>query len=113
MFGNYLETISIPLLRGRRFTAEDRLDSQPVMIISQNLAQQLWPHQDPMGKRILRADAKTPWRTVVGVVGDVPDSDLASEPLPHCYSPFLQKTDAFISDNVGEKLRNLHLTVRT
>ena len=113
VFGGYLETIGIPLIRGRLFNAEDRLGSQPVMIISQSLAQKLWPNQDPIGKRILRGDPKSPWRTVVGVVGDVPDSDLASEPLPHGYSPFLQETDEFIADSVGGELRNLRLAVRT
>jgi len=113
VFGEYLQTIGIPLIRGRLFTAEDRQGSQPVMIVSQSLAQKLWPNQDPIGKRILRGDPKSPWRTVVGVVGDVPDADLAAQPLPHCYSPFLQETDDFIADSVGGGLRSLRLAVRT
>jgi putative ABC transport system permease protein len=113
VFGEYLQAIGVPLIRGRLFSAEDRRGSQPVMIVSQSLAQKLWPNQDPIGKRILRGDPKSPWRTVVGVVGDVPDADLASLPLPHCYSPFLQEADDFIADSVGGGLRSLRLAVRT
>ena len=103
--GAYLQTMKIPLLRGRLFTAEDRQGTQPVVIISQSTARTLWPNQDAIGKRIYRSGG---WRTVVGIVGDVPDGALSAVPLPHCYSPYLQEADAFL-----DHLRTLNLAVRT
>lgn len=113
VLGDYLETMGIPLVRGRYFTPQDRHGSQLVTIISQSMARELWPSQDAIGKRIRRGDPGNPWRTVVGVVGDVPDADLSSQPTPHSYSPFLQEDDDFIADTVGGSLRNLSLAVRT
>jgi predicted permease len=113
VLGDYLQTMGIPLLRGRLFTAEDRQGTQPVMVISQSMAQKLWPNEDAIGKRILRGGANAPWRTVVGIVGDVPDGPLSAVPLPHCYSPYLQESDASTEDSVSGSLRTLSLAVRT
>lgn len=105
VLGDYLETMKIPLVRGRLFTAEDRQGTQPVTVISASTARALWPDQDAIGKRIYRSGG---WRTVVGIVGDVPDGPLSVVPRPHCYSPFLQESDDFMED-----LRTLNLAVRT
>lgn len=74
----YLETMGIPLLRGRRFTAGDRDGSPGVVLISESAATRHWPNEDPIGKRVsIFPDsiyAGQP-RTVVGIVGDV--SELA------------------------------------
>ena len=66
-----LATLGVPLQRGREFTPEDTVDKPRVVIISQSLGEDLWPGQDPVGKRLLRAyrDNETPW-TVVGVIKD-------------------------------------------
>jgi predicted permease len=71
--GDYFETMEIPLIRGRRFNEHDSRVNPRVTIIDQRMADQLWPGQDPLGRRIKTggADAKTPWITVVGVVGNV------------------------------------------
>jgi putative ABC transport system permease protein len=67
----YFETLRVPVLRGRSFTAADREDAEPVAIVSTSLAARLWPGQDPLGRRVQLADAEDPWRTIVGIVGDV------------------------------------------
>jgi len=113
VLGDYLQTMGIPLVRGRLLTPEDRRGTQPVVLVSQSMAQKLWPNQDAIGKRVLRGGPDMPWRTVVGIVGDVPDGPLAAEPTPHCYSPYLQESDEAMADNVGGSLRNLRLAVRT
>jgi putative ABC transport system permease protein len=105
VIGDYLQTMGIPLRRGRLFTAEDRQGTQPVTLISKSMARTLWPNQDALGKRIYRSGI---WRTVVGVVDDVPDGALSAVPRPHCYSPYLQESDAFLED-----FRTLNLAVRT
>jgi putative ABC transport system permease protein len=105
VLGDYLQTMGIPLLRGRLFTADDRQGTQLVTLISQSTARALWPNQDAIGKRIFRTGG---WRTVVGIVGDVPDGPLSAVPMPHCYSPYPQESDALL-----ENLRTLNLAVRT
>ncbi len=78
--GGYFSALGIPLLRGRIFTDSDRLGSQPVAVIDENLARQYWPNQDPIGQKI-RSGPKTKgaWSTIVGVVGHIRFSRLAGE----------------------------------
>jgi putative ABC transport system permease protein len=69
---DFLRVLRIPLLRGRSFNTSDGPDTQPVALISETLAQRYFNGTDPIGKRIkLSNDEQEPWRTVVGVVGDV------------------------------------------
>ena len=72
-----METLSIPLKAGRYFTDQDRVDSERVTIIDDSLARQYWPNEDPLGKRIKMGDL--PWMTIVGIVGHVMHSSLASD----------------------------------
>ena len=74
----YFETMGIRLLRGRYFTDQDRLGSQPVAIIDENLAHEYWPHQDALGQRI-RNGNNVPWKTVVGIVAHVRHYQVAGE----------------------------------
>jgi putative ABC transport system permease protein len=87
----YLETMGIPLKRGRAFTAVDRIDQPPVVIVSEGLAQKLWPHEDPIGQRVRVGGATDgPWRTVVGIVGDVKQVSLAAGQADAVYLPEVQ-----------------------
>jgi predicted permease len=76
---SYFEAMQIPLKSGRYFTAQDRQGTEPVIVIDENLARQYWPNEDPLGKRMRRGRAGTPWSTIVGVVGHVNHSDLAGD----------------------------------
>jgi len=71
--GKYFEAMGIPLVRGRFFNEHDTPDKDRVVIIDQRMADELWPGEDPIGKRLRPGgiDAAAPWRTVVGVVGRV------------------------------------------
>lgn len=73
VMGDYFKAMRIPLLRGREFTQADTHGSQLAIIVNHKLAQQYWPGQDPIGKRmrIGTPQMKTPWMTVVGEVADV------------------------------------------
>ena len=79
--GHYFETMQIPLLKGRFFNDDDTADKPPVVIVDDYMAKQLWPNQDPIGKRISFADLKSPpvWATVVGVVGRIKQETLDSD----------------------------------
>ena len=88
----YFQTLGIPLLRGRDFRDDDRLDNQPVAIISTLAANRYWPGQDPIGRRFTfdGDDPEAPLWTVVGVVGDVRSVDLTTEAWPEAYFPLAQ-----------------------
>jgi putative ABC transport system permease protein len=76
----YLETLRIPVTRGRGFTAEDRVGSEPVTVVSEALADRLAPDGDVIGKRMLfGADAKTQQTlTIVGITSDFPTSQMST-----------------------------------
>jgi putative ABC transport system permease protein len=86
---DYFRTLRIPVSSGRAFTEQDNLGSPKVVIVNQTMAKQLWPGQDPVGKRItIWRDEKFP-REIVGVVGDTKAS-LDSEPDEQMYVPYAQ-----------------------
>lgn len=77
----YFETMGIPLVRGRRFTGEDRAGAEPVVIVSKPLADRLAPDGDVLGKRLVfGADPKARQTlTIVGITGDFPTSQMSTE----------------------------------
>jgi putative ABC transport system permease protein len=91
----YFRALGIPLLSGRGFSEQDGANAAPVVIINETLARRYWPDSDPLGKRLRVGDEKRPWRTVVGVVGDVKQYGLDTPStmqvyLPHQQSPSQQ-----------------------
>jgi putative ABC transport system permease protein len=110
--GDYFQTLGIPLLKGRPFTLEDRIDTQPVAIISVTTGRRFWPGQDPIGKRI-RWGVYTPWQTIVGIVGDVHDEPLGQPVQLHVYRPYLQMGDLFFEDSRFGEVRSMNLAVRS
>src|SRR5262249_39606697 len=92
IFGDYLQAMGIPLVRGRYFTDQDRTGSTPVLIVSESLAKKYWPGQDPLGKRLKWGTPKSddPWMTVVGVAGDVKQGPLDRATTLHTYAPYAQ-----------------------
>jgi predicted permease len=77
--------MGIRLLRGRAFTSEDTETSPPVTIISEAMAKEHFPGEDPLGKRIALSDDGMPWMTIVGVVADVRPEALSTPPPPMQY----------------------------
>jgi predicted permease len=101
-----LETMGVPLLRGRTFTEQDRAGTQPVVIVSDRLARRFWPDSDAIGKRIRIARPDRPWLTVVGVAGDVSDSHDAGVPLETWYVPFDQNAASSAAEHVYVMVRS-------
>ena len=91
LLGNYFQALGVPLVRGRLFTAEEEKGHGDVVIVSAGLAKQYWPGEDSIGKRVKwgTPESKTPWLTVVGVVGDVKQGALDEAVLAHTYQPYL------------------------
>jgi len=87
--GRYFEVMGIPLRRGRSFDDRDTPDRPRVAIIDDRMADEFWPHQDPIGKRIRNGDAQStaPWLTIVGVVGRVKQYALDADSRIAFYTP--------------------------
>lgn len=81
---DYFQTMQISMLRGRTFAGIDRLDTAPVVILSQEAAQQFCPGRDPIGRKLFFAGEKIP-REVVGVVGHVRYGTLQAQFGPKAY----------------------------
>ena len=79
---HYFQAMEIPLRSGRLFDEHDTQTSPTAVLVDEYMAQQLWPGNDPVGKRIQtpQIPTKDPWRIVVGVVGRVKHESLDSEP---------------------------------
>jgi predicted permease len=73
---DYFRLLGIPVLRGRALTDGDGEGTTAVVVVSASTAERLWPGEDPIGKHV-RVVFETTARTVVGVVGDVRQFDLA------------------------------------
>jgi len=87
----YFQTMGIPLIHGREFSPRDQYDSPFAAIVSQALARQSFPNEDPIGQRLqCGLDAPSKWMTIVGVVGDVRQQSPASAPAPELYMPLKQ-----------------------
>ena len=94
----YLRTMEIPLLKGRSITEQDGSESPKIALINSTMAAQLWPNEDPLGKRIkFPGNEKNPqpWRTIVGVVKDVSQYALDKKPPMQIYLPLDQSPISF------------------
>jgi MacB-like protein len=98
---DYFSTLRIPLVRGRMWSASDDLRAEAVAVINETMARQLWPNDDPIGKRvrdrsfverniqwIFNAPGRDGWFEVVGVVRDTPNRGLLEPIEPAMYYPY-------------------------
>jgi len=94
----YLRAMEIPLLKGRSITERDLKDSVNIALINNTMAGQLWPTEDPIGKRIKFPGSDRnpqPWRTIVGVVSDVSQYALDKKAPMQIYLPHAQLPTSF------------------
>ena len=84
----FFEVLGVPILSGRDFTDEDRSDTEPVAIVSQSVAQRLFPNADAVNRRLWWGTRGTPQpRRIVGIVADVDDQNVVQEPTLTIYEP--------------------------
>jgi predicted permease len=100
----YFETLGTPLLSGRDFTAQDNADSRPVVIISERLAQRLWPEfkdsREALGRHVRASQPNAPSCEVIGIVGDTKNSifrPLDGPPQEALYRPLAQDYATLVS----------------
>jgi putative ABC transport system permease protein len=89
----YFQVLGIPLIRGRIFDQRDGPDSPHVALISESLARDRWPNQDPIGHTIEfgNMDGDLRLLTIVGIVGDVREDSLDAPPPPTVYVNLFQR----------------------
>ena len=96
----YLETVRIPLRRGRTITADDHASAANVAVISESAARRYWPGEDPIGQRIrlhVGTFGREREREIVGVVGDVRAGRIEAAPSPLVYVPHAQYVFEFMT----------------
>jgi hypothetical protein len=89
----FFPMLGVPLLAGRDFTEADRGDSEPVVIVSQSVAQRLFPNADALNRRMWWTDpifGKPQPRRIVGIVADVDDENVVPGPVMTVYHPVTQ-----------------------
>jgi predicted permease len=96
---SYFETLRIPLIKGRYFNRSDTPDSLPVAIVNSSVARKFWPNEDPLGKQIRQGfpnEPFGPWRTVVGVVGDIKQQGIDRDMPQQLFMPIVQEPRATV-----------------
>jgi putative ABC transport system permease protein len=91
----FLAVLKLPLLDGRELRDSDRSDKPRVALINRTMAQRYWPNASPVGAhlRFESAPANPAWIEIVGVVGDIRNSDADQPSVPQVYLPVAQQPD--------------------
>lgn len=110
----YFETLGIPIVRGRGFSAQDIAEGAKVGVVSESLARRYWPGEDPLGRRFNGG------RAVIGVAKDLRNVYLWTSQEPYLYLPlspadaldvqFFVRTEGALSETVSQIGRSLHLS---
>jgi putative ABC transport system permease protein len=97
---DYFKTMGIPIIKGRDFDDRDKHGSTPVIIVTEKFAREYFPNEEAIGKRIRPGistieDEDSAWREIVGIVGDVRNRSLDTDPpvayyVPQTQMPFTQ-----------------------
>jgi putative ABC transport system permease protein len=103
----FFETLGMPVLRGRGFTAQDRQGAPLVAIINESAAKRIAPGEEPVGRRFRLGGPDGPAVEIVGIAGDARFRDLRTDLTsartePEVFFPFAQRTD-----------RDIEVAVRT
>ncbi|HEY2498930.1 MAG TPA: ABC transporter permease [Candidatus Angelobacter sp.] len=92
----YFKTMGIPLVRGQGFDSSVREDSPRVTIINETAARQIWPNEDPIGKRF-KFFKDTEFTKVIGIARDSKYNTLGEEARPYMYVPLIQTTETSVT----------------
>jgi predicted permease len=86
----YFQTMGIPIVKGREFTAQDTVSAPGTIVINERMAQLFWPNEDPIGKAIRLGGADGPRLTIVGVAGNVHHLGLDVSMRSQFFRPYTQ-----------------------
>jgi predicted permease len=111
------ETLGIPLMQGRDFSANDTDASERVLIVDQTFVKRYFPHENPIGHQVVFGGPKAKPRTIIGVAAPIRFVSVDVEPTMTFYAPQSQRTSNYIhivarSDNPAGLLRPLRAVMR-
>jgi putative ABC transport system permease protein len=106
----YLETMGIPIRRGRAITRADDERAPLVAVVNEAMASRYWPGQDPLGKRFHLGSRDQPWIEIVGLVGAVRHNAVLEDARAEMYLPHAQFVRA---KNGGSAQYGMTLIART
>jgi predicted permease len=86
----FFDVLGVPILAGRDFTDQDRPDTERVVVVSQSVAQRLFPNGDALNRRLWWNTRRNSPRRIVGIVADVDDENVVQEPTMTVYQPMRQ-----------------------
>jgi putative ABC transport system permease protein len=86
----FFKTLKVPILRGRDFQGNDTKASLPVAIVNEELANKMWPNQDPIGKTLSDVGPDSGSVQIVGIVPDIKYRSLRDPAAPTLYLPLAQ-----------------------
>jgi putative ABC transport system permease protein len=94
---NYFAALAIPIVRGRGFSEADRAPGEEPVILSEALAARMFPGEDALGKtmRFTAFERQGPWRTVVGIAGNVKNNGLTADADPEFYIPWKNDPETY------------------
>jgi len=92
----YLSTMGIPMVRGQSFDGSVREDTPRATIINETAAKQIWPNEDPIGKRF-KFFRDTDYTKVIGIVRDSTYNNLGEDPRPYMYVALVQNPSAALT----------------
>ncbi len=90
---NFFSVLGVPIIAGRDFTADDRRGGEPVVIVSESVAQRLFPNGEALNREVWWTDPyfkQAPRRRIVGIVADVDDENIVRGPALTLYHPAWQ-----------------------
>jgi putative ABC transport system permease protein len=91
---DYFRTLGVPLIAGRDFNAHDEQRASQVMIVNQAFVRRFLAGKDPVGTRVMPEftswQEQPPWRTIVGVVGDIKHASVREDAAPKFFVPYSQ-----------------------
>jgi predicted permease len=94
---HFFDTMKMPIVRGRGFTAADKTGAPRVAVVNEEFATTYWPKQDPIGKRFRLNDNKGPWVEVVGLTKTSRYFFIAEPAMTFLYLPFAQEQNSRMS----------------
>ena len=114
----YFDTIHLPLLQGRDFSATDGTANREAAVLTRDTAARLWPGQNPIGKRFRFSDEKNKpgaWVTVVGISANMVQELQGNDPKPLLFVPYRQKgrdNMALVVESAADPLQSMRKAVQ-
>jgi len=103
----YLETLGIPLIRGRTLEQADDVSGVPVGVVNEAFVRENFPGEEPLGKKVritTNLGYGSPFWRIVGIVGDIRSHNLTESPVPELYVPHGQCGPGYATVNARSRL---------